>query len=99
VKSVIVVSGTWKIWRDRRLGREIDDTPLVELDLRTKRCVPSWSCLLSAASTGPFEIPRTALGGFAPDVSSIELAGISPKQPPGEKNLEDWALPRVAELR
>jgi hypothetical protein len=91
VKSVIVVSGAWRLAQHGRGNTEIDDTPLELLDLRTKRRVPGWSCLLSATSTGPLEIPRAALGGFAPDVSSIELVS--------EKNLEDWALPRVAELR
>ncbi len=85
VRSVIVVSGTWRLYQNGRLNTKLDDTPLEELDLRAKEREPGWSCLLSATSSGPLKIPSPARGGFLRDVSSVEL--VSPE------NLPDWAAP------
>ncbi len=73
VRSVIVVSGTWRLYQHGRLNTKLDDTPLEELDLRSKEREPGWSCMLSATSAGPLKIPSGARGGFFRDVSSVEL--------------------------
>jgi hypothetical protein len=85
VRSIIVVSGTWRLYQHGRFNTELDDTPLESLDLRSKAKRPGWSCLVSATSQGPLELPNTAVGGFYHDVSSVELVS--------EKNLPDWAAP------
>ena len=85
VGSVIVHGGTWALYEHGRAGTELDDTPLDQLDLGTKRKIDGWCCLISASSKGPLSIPRPALGGFTRGVSSIVLVS--------EKNLPDWALP------
>ena len=87
VGSIVIWSGTWRFNQHGRCNTEIDDTPLEQLDLKTKVRIDGWSCLISASSKGPLRIPRAALGGCSRDVSSIELVS--------EKNLEDWALPNV----
>lgn len=85
VRSIVVASGTWRIFAGGRCGTELDDTPLESLDLSTKKRVPGWSTLLSATSAGPLAIPSEAAGGFYRDISSVELVS--------EENLPDWASP------
>lgn len=85
VRSVIVVSGTWRLWRHGRCNSKLDETPLEALDITTKERIRGWSCLISATSSGPLRLANCAAGGFSHDVSSIELVS--------EQNLADWALP------
>jgi hypothetical protein len=88
VRSVVVVSGTWRLFQHGRSNTKLDDTPLEALDLRTKEKETGWTCLLSATSAGPLELPSGAVGAFYQDVSSIELVS--------EENLPDWASPLLA---
>jgi hypothetical protein len=85
IRSLRVVRGTWRIHQHGRCNTELDDTPLEALDLSSRRLVPGWSCLLSASSVGPLEIPSPEAGGLGLDASSVELVSRS--------NLPDWALP------
>ena len=85
VRSLVVVSGTWRLFQNGRQNTKLDDTPLEVLDVRTKEREAGWSSLVSATSAGPLELPSGAAGGFYHDVSSIELVS-------GE-NLPDWAAP------
>jgi hypothetical protein len=85
VRSLVVLSGTWRLHQNGRLNTRLDETPLALLDLVTKERVEGWSCLVSATSRGPLYLPTGAAGGFAYDISSIELVS--------EDNLADWALP------
>ena len=86
VRSIIVEKGTWRLHQNGRFGTKLDDTPLAELDVRTKESVEGWSCLISATSQGPLRIASPSAGGFAHDISSIELVS--------EENLPDWAMAR-----
>jgi len=86
VRSLIVVSGTWRLYQHGRLNTKLDDTPPEELDLRAKEREPGWSTLVSATSAGPLKIPNAAAGGFLREISSVEL--VSPE------NLPDWAVPQ-----
>lgn len=85
VGSVIVHGGAWLLSEHGRVNTSLDDTPLGQLDHRTKPRIDGWCCLISASSAGPLSIPRPALGGFTRSVSSVVLVS--------EKNLPDWALP------
>ena len=85
VRSLIVVSGTWRLYQHGRLNTRLDDTPLEELDLRAKEREPGWSTLVSATSAGPLKIPNAAAGGFLREVSSVELVSA--------EDLPDWASP------
>jgi hypothetical protein len=84
VRSVVVVSGTWRLYQHGRLNTKLDDTALTALDVRTKEQAGGWSTLVSATSQGPLRIPTTAAGGFWRDISSVELVS--------EANLPDWAM-------
>lgn len=86
VKSVVVVSGTWRLCQHGRLNTRLDDTALEELTpaaAKAKGAVAGWSCLVSGSSSGPVEYPTAANGVWGPDISSIELVS--------ERNLPDWA--------
>lgn len=85
VRSIVVVGGTWRVFQNGRLGTRLDATPLEVLDVRAKPKAAGWSCLLSATSRGPLEIPNAAVGDFFHDISSVELVS--------EQNLPDWAAP------
>ncbi len=85
VRSIVVVSGTWRLYQNGRFNTKLDDTPLSALDLRSKEKDGGWSCLVSATSQGPLWLPNGAVGGFYRDVSSIELVSA--------ENLPDWAAP------
>lgn len=86
VRSIIVVSGTWRLYQHGRCNTELDQTPLELLDVARKQRRAGWSTLVSATSKGPLELPSAAVGGFFHDISSIELVS--------EANLPDWAAPR-----
>jgi len=83
-RSIIVVSGTWRLYQHGRCNTKLDETDLASFDIKTKEVAGGWSCLLSAISTGPLEIPNPAIGGFWRDISSIELVST--------ENLPDWAF-------
>jgi hypothetical protein len=85
VRSIVVVSGTWRLFQNGRSNTQLDDTPIEALDVRTKAKEAGWSTLVSATSRGPLELQSGAEGGFFRDISSIEL--VSPE------NLPDWAAP------
>jgi hypothetical protein len=85
VRSVVVKSGTWRLYQHGRSNTKLDDTPLEDFDLGTKEKEAGWSCLVSATSKGPLELRNGAAGGFYPDISSIELVS--------EENLPDWSAP------
>jgi hypothetical protein len=48
VASVIVVSGTWRLYQHGRMNTALDDTPRESLDVRTKSPASGWSSLISA---------------------------------------------------
>lgn len=85
VRSVVVVSGTWRLYQHGRSNTKLDDTPLSALDVRAKEKEAGWSCLVSATSKGPLALPNGSAGGFYPDISSIELVSA--------ENLPDWSAP------
>lgn len=85
VRSVVVVSGTWRLFQNGRSNTKLDDTPLAALDVRTKEKETGWSTLVSATSKSPLELRSGAVGGFYRDISSIELVST--------ENLPDWAAP------
>lgn len=85
VRSVKVVSGTWRLYQHGRCNTNLDETPVEDLDLTVKHAENGWSCLVSADSAGPTEYPTGASGGWATgEISSIELVS--------ERNLPDWAV-------
>jgi hypothetical protein len=84
VRSVIVLSGTWRLYQNGRLNTQLDETPLESFDLRTKGATRGWSALVSGTSAGRLEIPDLAAGGIGEDLSSVELIS--------QANLPDWAL-------
>jgi hypothetical protein len=86
VGSIIVVSGTWRLYQHGRMNTAIDDTPLELLDLRTKAQTTGWSSVLSATSNGPLKIASPELAGIGSDISSIELLST--------QNLPDWVFGR-----
>jgi len=83
VRSVVVVRGTWRLWQHGRSNTVLDATPLAFLDVRTKEARDGWSTLVSASSVAALDLPRGAAGGFAQDISSVELVTAD--------NLPDWA--------
>jgi len=85
VRSIVVVSGTWRLFQNGRSNTKLDETPLAALDVRTKEKESGWSTLVSATSKGPLELRNGAAGGFHRDISSIELVSA--------ENLPDWAAP------
>jgi hypothetical protein len=86
VRSLIVVKGTWRLYQHGRLNTRLDETPIESLDIVSKDRQAGWSCLVSATSQGPLEVPSAAVGGFFHDISSIEFVSA--------ENLPDWAAPQ-----
>jgi len=84
VRSIKIVSGTWRLYQNGRCNTLLDDSASDSVDVSRKTLEPGWSCLVSANSQGPVEIPGVEFGGFAEDVSSIELVSA--------ENLPDWAV-------
>jgi hypothetical protein len=82
VRSLVVVSGTWRLFQHGRCNTQLDDTPRDALDVSTRPPVSGWSSLVSATSRGQMEIPVPEAGGLHHDVSSIELLST--------ENLPDW---------
>jgi len=85
VRSVIVVSGTWRLYQHGRCNTDLDDTPLAHLDVAEKLPVTGWSSLVSARTDGPLEIPAPERGGLDRDISSVELVSRS--------DLPEWVFP------
>jgi hypothetical protein len=84
VRSLIVVSGTWRLYQNGRCNTQLDDTRLEAFDIRGKGHVQGWSALVSGTSTGSLEIPDLAAGGLGEDLSSVELIS--------QANLPDWVF-------
>ena len=84
VRSLKVISGTWRLYQNGRFNTVLDQTPAVALDVAAKPLAKGWSCLVSASSQGPLEFSRSEQGDWSDDVSSIELVS--------EHNLPDWAM-------
>lgn len=84
IRSVVVVSGTWRLYQNGRCNTVLDDTRIAEFDIRTKEDGKGWSCLVSGVSTGEVAFPSCESGGFHCDISSVELVS--------EENLPDWAM-------
>ncbi len=82
VASIIVVSGTWRLYQHGRMNTALDDTPRESLDVRTKSPATGWSSLISANSLGPLRIASPELAGIDYDISSVELVSAL--------NLPDW---------
>ncbi len=83
VRSLKVVSGTWRLCQHGRLNTALDDTELSELVVEEKARSFGWAALVSSGSEGPAEYASAAGWGWAPDVSSVELLS--------EEALPDWA--------
>jgi len=90
-RSIVIVSGTWRLFQNGRHNTKLDDTPVEALDVRAKEKEAGWSCLVSGSSTGPVELPNGAVGGFNTDISSIELVSV--------ENLPDWSAPGGAGVK
>ena len=84
VRSIIVVSGTWKLYQHGRCNTTLDDTPVEQLDLRVQSRVGGWSSLVSANSAGPMRIHSPETASLHRDISSIRLVSTL--------NLPDWAF-------
>jgi hypothetical protein len=85
IRSLRVVSGTWRLYQHGRCNTELDQTPLELLDLASRQPARGWSSLMSATSRGALEAASLETGALADDISSIELVSKS--------NLPDWAAP------
>lgn len=83
VKSVVVRSGTWRLYEHGRLNTKLDDTELEELDVRTKEPILGWSAVVSATSAGERRIANLADAGIGMGISSIELVSATA--------LPDWS--------
>jgi len=82
IGSIVVTSGTWRLYQHGRLNTELDATPLAALDLSTRDSARGWSSVISASSRGPLRIAEPRLAGIGFDVSSIQLVA--------SDNLPDW---------
>ncbi|MGQ9588903.1 MAG: beta/gamma crystallin-related protein [Planctomycetota bacterium] len=83
VRSLRVLSGTWRLCQHARLNTLLDDEPLSDVELSKKFRAKGWSCLVSAGADGPAE-HRSAEGwGWVPEISSVELLSSEP--------LPEWA--------
>lgn len=83
VRSIRVLSGTWRLCQHGRLNTALDDEELSTLDVSAKARSVGWAALVSAGEKGPGEYPSAAGWGWAPDISSIELVS--------EEVLPEWA--------
>jgi len=85
VGSIVVVSGTWRLYQHGRLNTKIDkdETP-EQVVAAEKAVVEGWSCRLSALPDGPAEFQRPGVGGWESDVSSVELVST--------QSLPPWAV-------
>ena len=86
VRSIEVVSGTWRLCQHGRCNTELDETPLAAFVLRDRPVVSGWSSLVSATSRGPLLVSSPERGGLHRDISSIELVS--------SRNLPDWVYQR-----
>ena len=84
VRSLVVLSGTWRLYQHGRLNTRLDDTRLEELDVTTKRPALGWSALVSATAAGQLEIADLGAAGLGQDISSIELISA--------ENLPEWTF-------
>jgi hypothetical protein len=82
IRSLVVVSGTWRLWQNGRMNTILDDTPRELLDVSVKPPAGGWSSVVSGTSRGALTIASLELMGIGPDVSSIELVSVG--------NLPDW---------
>jgi len=82
IGSIIVVSGTWRLYQNGRMNTALDDTPKELVDLRTKAPASGWSSVVSATSIGPLRIASPELLGIGSDISSVELISAG--------SLPDW---------
>lgn len=83
VRSLRVLSGTWRLCQHARLNTLLDDEPVSDVDVSKKFRAKGWSCLVSAGPDGPAE-HRSAEGwGWVPEISSVELLSSEP--------LPEWA--------
>jgi len=84
VRSIVVVSGTWRLYQNGRCNTRLDDTPIEAFAVGEKLPAQGWSALVSAASAGQLQIADLSAAGIGQDISSVELISTS--------NLPDWAL-------
>ena len=84
VRSLVVVSGTWRLYQNGRLNTRLDGTRLDQFSLQGRLPDQGWSALVSGTSAGRLEVPDVAEAGIGVDISSIELVST--------QNLPDWAL-------
>jgi len=82
VRSIEVVSGTWRLYQHGRCNTELDERPLAEFVRRDQPSVSGWTNLVSATSRGALRVSSPERGGLHRDVSSIELVS--------SRNLPDW---------
>ncbi len=82
IGSIVVVSGTWRLYQNGRMNTVLDDTPMELVDVKTQAPVSGWSSVVSATSLGPLKIASPDLLGIGSDISSVQLISIL--------NLPDW---------
>lgn len=87
VGSIVVESGTWRLYQHGRANTQLDDTDIALFDVTVKAPARGWSAVVSATSQGPLTIADPAVLGIGMDISSVELIS--------SDNLPDW----TAELR
>ena len=73
VRSLVVTSGTWRIYQHGRCNTRLDKRELAVFDFTTTTPVSGWSSLVSAQPGQVLEIPNLAAGGLGEDISSVEL--------------------------
>lgn len=83
VRSLRVLSGTWRLCQHGRLNTVLDDLQFTESQIAEKARATGWSALVSAGPGGPSEHPSASGWGWAQDISSIDLLSGEP--------LPDWA--------
>jgi hypothetical protein len=84
IGSILVVSGTWRVYQHGRMNTVLDDTPRAALDVYSKPATSGWSSLLSGTSRGALAVASPELMGIGRDISSVQLVSW--------ENLPDWAM-------
>jgi len=82
VRSVRVLSGTWRVFQHGRFNTALDETPIASFDASAKPLAGGWSTLLSPDGSGPLEIPDLlSCGVVTPEISSLRLVSERPMPP------------------
>lgn len=90
IRSVVVVSGTWRLFEHGRANTTLDGEKIEHFNRDNKAEVPGWSTLVSADSRGVLELGQPGVGGWGDGISSVHLVS--------DRNLPDWAMSKVRQI-